>query len=418
MNKLRVLSLFSGIGAPEKALERLNIDYELINYCEIDKYASKSYSIIHNVSEELNLGDITKIDINKLRDFDLVTHGSPCQDFSVAGKGIGGDEGTETRSSLMWNTVEIIKIKKPKYVIWENVKGVLTKKHVHNFEKYINTLDEIGYKSYHKVLNSKNYGVPQHRERIFVVSILGDDNEFEFPSEIKLEKRLKDLLEDKVEEKYYLKDTKDFFIKNSFNMELKGNGFRFSPHVKENANIACCDTTKAGSRMDDNFILDIDSKKEKFEFSTKNEEINLNRLGGVFDTDTSKRQAGAVWDKEGLSPTLDTMQGGWRQPLIIDEIKIERVGMLDRKGWHDIENSTDGLSPTVECKSRAKYIDGMRIRKLTPKECWRLMGFDDADIDKCIEAKLSNTQLYKQAGNSIVVNVLEEIFKQLLKECK
>ena len=121
------------------------------------------------------------------------------------------------------------------------------------------------------------------------------------------------------------------------------------------------------------------AKKEKFEFSSKNEEINLNRLGGVFDTDTSKRQAGAVWDKEGLSPTLDTMQGGWIQPLIIENLKI---------------------------------------RKLTPKECWRLMGFDDSDIDKCIEAKLSNTQLYKQAGNSIVVNILEEIFKQLLKECK
>ena len=109
--KLKVLSLFSGIGAPEKALERLNIDYELINYCEIDKYASKSYSIIHNVSEDLNLGDITKIDIDKLRDFDLLTHGSPCQDFSAIGKQAGGDIGSETRSSLMWNTVEIIKHK-------------------------------------------------------------------------------------------------------------------------------------------------------------------------------------------------------------------------------------------------------------------------------------------------------------------
>ena len=351
MGKLRVLSLFSGIGSPEKALEKLGIDYELINYCEIDKYASKSYSIIHNVSEELNLGDITKIDIGKLKDFDLVTHGSPCQDFSMAGKGRGGDEGSETRSSLMWNTVEIIKEKRPKYVVWENVKGVLTKKHIHNFEKYINTLDELGYKSYHKVLNAKNYGIPQHRERIFVISILGEHDIFEFPEEIKLERRLKDLLEDKVEEKYYLKDTKDFFIKNSFNMEAKGNGFRFSPHVKKNANISCCVTTRAGSRMDDNFILDIDSEKEKFEFSIKNEEIDLNRL-----------------------------------------------------------------APTVECKNRSKYIDGMRIRKLTPKECWRLMGFDDTDIDKCISAKLSNTQLYKQAGNSIVVNVLEEIFKVLLKE--
>ena len=397
MGKLRVLSLFSGIGSPEKALEKLGINYELINYCEIDKYASKSYSIIHNVSEELNLGDITKIDISKLKDFDLVTHGSPCQDFSMVGKGRGGDEGSETRSSLMWNTVEIIKEKRPKYVVWENVKGVLTKKHIHNFEKYINTLDELGYRSYHKVLNAKNYGIPQHRERIFVISILGEHDIFEFPEEIKLERRLKDLLEDKVEEKYYLKDTKDFFIKNSFNMEAKGNGFRFSPHVKKNANISCCITTRAGSRMDDNFILDIDSEKEKFEFSIKNEEIDLNRLGGIFDTDKTKRQAGAVWDKGGLCPTLDTMQGG----------------------WHDIEkrvHSTNGLAPTVECKNRSKYIDGMRIRKLTPKECWRLMGFDDTDIDKCISAKLSNTQLYKQAGNSIVVNVVEEIFKILLKE--
>ena len=421
MKKLRVLSLFSGIGSPEKALERLGIDYELINYCEIDKYASKSYSIIHNVSEELNLGDITKIDIDKLKDFDLITHGSPCQDFSMAGKGKGGDEGSETRSSLMWNTVEIIKIKRPKYVIWENVKGVLTKKHIHNFEKYINLLNELGYTSYYKVLNAKDYGIPQHRERIFVVSILGEHNQFEFPSKIKLEKRLRDLLEDKVEEKYYLKDTKDFFIKNSFNMEAKGNGFRFSPHVKKNANISCCVTTRAGSRMDDNFILDIDSNKEKFEFSVKNEEIDLNRLGGVFDTDKAKRQAGAVWDKDGLCPTLDTMQGGWRQPLVVEEIKIERVGMLEREGWYDIEkrvHSTNGLAPTVECKNRAKYIDDMRIRKLTPKECWRLMGFDDLDVDKCISAKLSNTQLYKQAGNSIVVNVMEEIFKNLLKEHK
>lgn len=376
--KLRVLSLFSGIGSPEKALKRLGINYELVNYCEIDKYASKSYSIVHDVSEELNLGDITKIDINKLKDFDLITHGSPCQDFSMAGKGHGGDEGSETRSSLMWNTVEIIRAKKPKYVIWENVKGVLTKKHIHNFNKYISSLEELGYTSYHKVLNAKNYGIPQHRERIFVVSILGEHDLFEFPGEMKLEKKLKDLLEDNVEEKYYLKDTKDFFIRNSFNMEAKGNGFRFSPHVKEQANVACCITTRAGARMDDNFILDIDSNKEKFEFSTKNDEIVLNRLGEVFDTDKSKHQAGSAWDTEGLSPTLDTMQGGWRQPYIIPS--------------------------------------ELKIRKLTPKECWRLMGFDDLDVEKCINAKISNTQLYKQAGNSIVVNVLEEIFKILLKE--
>ena len=252
--KLKVLSLFSGIGAPEKALERLNIDYELINYCEIDKYASKSYSIIHNVSEDLNLGDITKIDIDKLRDFDLLTHGSPCQSFSMLGKGEGGDEGSNTKSSLMWNTVEIIKHKKPKYVIWENVKGVLAKKHKHNFDKYIDSLNKLGYTSHYKILNAKDFGIPQNRDRIFVISILGENDEFNFPTGIKLKKKLKDFLEDKVDDKYYLKKTKDFFIKNSLDMESRRNGFRFSPHVKNNANIAHCIITKAGSRMDDNFI--------------------------------------------------------------------------------------------------------------------------------------------------------------------
>lgn len=337
--KLKVLSLFSGIGAPEKALERLNIDYELINYCEIDKYASKSYSIIHNVSEDLNLGDITKIDIDKLRDFDLLTHGSPCQSFSMLGKGEGGDEGSNTKSSLMWNTVKIIKHKKPKYVIWENVKGVLTKKHKHNFDKYIDSLNKLGYTSHYKILNAKDFGIPQNRDRIFVISILGENDEFNFPTVIKLKKKLKDFLEDKVDDKYYLKKTKDFFIKNSLDMESRRNGFRFSPHVKNNANIAHCITTKAGSRMDDNFILDIPSNKLKYEFSL------------------------ASGNKE-----------------FLDE----------------------------------KWVKKLKIRRLTPKECWRLMGFDDLDVEKCIDANISNTQLYKQAGNSIVVNVLEHIFRNLL----
>ena len=128
MDKLRLLSLFSGIGAFEMALRNIEIDYELVNFCENDKYAIKAYCAIHDVDEHLNLGDITKINIENLpKDIDLITHGSPCQDFSVAGLQRGGDEGSKTRSSLMWNTVEIIKHCKPKYVIWENVKNVLSK---------------------------------------------------------------------------------------------------------------------------------------------------------------------------------------------------------------------------------------------------------------------------------------------------
>lgn len=156
--------------------------FELVKYCEIDKYASKSYSLIHNVSEELNLGDIAKIDIEKLPPCDLITHGSPCTDFSHHGKNKGGDIGSGTSSSLMWNTVTIVEHCKPKFVIWENVKQVLTQKHKHNFDKYIEKLDVLGYNSYHLVMNAKDYGTPQNRPRIFIVSISKDiDVGYSFP---------------------------------------------------------------------------------------------------------------------------------------------------------------------------------------------------------------------------------------------
>lgn len=332
--KLKVLSLFSGIGAYEKALERLNIDYELINYCEIDKYASKSYSIIHNVSEDLNLGDITKIDIDKLRDFDLLTHGSPCQDFSIAGLGLGGDKDSGTRSSLMWNTVEIIKHKKPKYVIWENVKGVLSKKHKHNFDKYISELNELGYVNYYQILNSKYFNVPQNRERVFVVSILGEHNEYEFPSGVvKNNKTIMDVLEQNIQPKYYLSQE---FIK------------KFVP----NSNFERLHTILDKSPIEVGYI-----KKSKY---------------------GKKHQSNTVYDANNLCGAL-----------FAQEYKSPRMFMI-------------------------KTEEDLKIRRLTPKECWRLMGFDDLDVEKCIDANISNTQLYKQAGNSIVVNVLEHIFRNLL----
>lgn len=169
---MKVLSLFSGVGAFEKALTRLNIKFELVNYCEIDKYASKAYALIHHCSEGLNLGDITKIDIDKLpTDIDLITHGSPCQDFSLAGHQAGGDKGTKTRSSLMWNTVDIVEHVKPKVVVWENVKNLLSKKHRHNFDAYVEVMDQLDYNSYYEVLNTKDYGIPQNRERESLLSV-------------------------------------------------------------------------------------------------------------------------------------------------------------------------------------------------------------------------------------------------------
>ena len=215
IKELKLLSLFSGIGAFEKALKNINVKYKLINYCEIDKYASKSYSIIHNVNEGLNLGDISKINISKLsQDIDIITHGSPCTNYSVAGKGDGGDKNSGTASSLMWNTVEIVKHVRPKYIVWENVKNVLSKKHKHNFEQYINDLKELGYTSYYQILNAKDFGIPQNRERIFCISILGVHTPYEFPIGFPLQYRLKDFLEKNIDEKYYLpKEIQDRFTK-------------------------------------------------------------------------------------------------------------------------------------------------------------------------------------------------------------
>lgn len=208
---VKILSLFSGIGAFEMALNKLNIEYDIVNYCEIDKYASKVYSKIHNISENKNLGDITKIDISTLNsNIDLLVHGSPCQDFSISGKGKGGDENSGTRSSLMWYSVKMIKKVLPKYVIWENVGNVLSAKHKHNFEKYLTTLEKIGYKNQYKILNCKDFNLPQNRNRVFVISVRNDVvNNFSFDNiNISTKKvSIKDYIDEivQVEDKYFVK---------------------------------------------------------------------------------------------------------------------------------------------------------------------------------------------------------------------
>lgn len=397
----KVLSLFSGIGAFEKALDNLGIEYELVNYCEIDKYASKSYAAIHGVDEALNLGDITTVDTSKLpNDIDLLTHGSPCQSFSLAGLQHGGDKGSGTQSSLMWETVRIISDIKPKIIIWENVKNVLSKKHKHNFDAYIEQLDELNYNSYHKILNSRNFGIPQNRERIFVVSIRKDiDNGcFKFPEGFELKLRLKDMLDDEVDEKYYLSKEQIDRINNSNFMQEK-------KRLQEKDYV---DTLLARDYKDPKCVA-----------------VEPKRIGGLFDTETSKHQAGSIWDKERISPTIDTMQGGYRQPLVTiddnvsnDEIKINVIGNYS-PSRHDTSRIVDenGLAPTAKENhgTVTATIQNYRIRKLTPKECWKLMGFDDEDFEKA-EKVNSNTQLYKQAGNSIVVDVLENIFIELFKQ--
>ena len=188
---IKFLSLFSGIGAPEQALKYIGIDYELVGFSEIDKFAIKSYCNVHDVSEELNLGDITKIDISSLpTDIDLITHGSPCTSFSTSGKHTGGDKGSGTPSSLMWYTVDIVEHCKPKVVLWENVKNLLSKRHRHNFDGYLEIMEQMGYTNYYQVLNAKDYGIPQNRERVFTVSIRKDvDKGYTYPKQQELTHR-------------------------------------------------------------------------------------------------------------------------------------------------------------------------------------------------------------------------------------
>lgn len=363
-DKIKLLSLFSGIGAFEKALKQIDKQIELVGYCEIDKYASKAYSLIHSVDENMNLRDVCAINTEKMpQDIDIITYGFPCQDISVAGKqaGFTGSDGELTRSGLFFEALRIIKDTKPKIAIAENVKALVSKKFKKEFGLVLDSLEAAGYNNYWKVLNAKDYGIPQNRERVFIISIRKDiDKGFEFPKKKELELRLKDLLENDVDEKYYLSEKAiKYFCENYKKQKQKGNGFKFEPTFGDV--VAKAVTTRAGSRMDDNYIYCNEAKAV--------------RLGGIYDNEKTKRQAGSIYDKNHLSPAISTAQGGNRQPLITE---------------------------------------GVRVRKLTPKECFRLMGFDDKDCDILILNGLSNTQLYKMAGNSIVVNVLNGIFKKLI----
>ena len=260
-----------------------------------------------------------------------------CQDFSLAGLQAGGDEGSGTRSSLMYETIRIVEKLKPKYVIWENVKNLISKKHKHNFDAYIERMSQLGYKSYYQVLNAKDYGIPQNRERVFTVSIRNDiyykQGSFWFPPKQELKLKLKDMLEDNVDEKYYLSDKMINYI------SARGTANFKNPDSRINLDVARPLTTDPNKRAGTtNYLSDDLPNNYNLE--------EVNRLYGIFDDEKGTHQAGSVYDKEGLSPTLDTMQGGYRQPCI--EIKN-----ATKKGYLE---ATDGDG--VNIGSRMKYQRG------------------------------------------------------------
>lgn len=409
---MRIIELFAGIGACSTALKRLGKDIEIVDAVEIDKYAMASFNAIHGTNFETQ--DITVWD-KDFKDIDLITHGSPCQDFSVAGKQAGGDIGSGTRSSLMYETIRIVGKIRPKYVLWENVKNILSKKHKHNFDAYVETMKNLGYNSFYEVLNAKDYGIPQNRERVYTISIRKDiPQSFYFPEKEELKLRLKDMLEEKVDEKYYLQDTKvDKIVNSDFVKEKK--------RIQEKD---VCDTLVARDYKDPKCV----------------QVANLS--GGKWDkiNESCRR----VYSEEGISPTIHTCQGGNTEPKVAESIKCTRNGLAQtvKENYRTVTAIVDENNKNAKhqqdllqhkgdiCRCIPAGTHGstphllktivndtpLRIRKLTPKECWRLMGFSDEDFEKAKAIPMSNTQLYKQAGNSIVVNVLENIFKNLFKE--
>ena len=247
---IKVFEAFAGYGSQSMALRRLGIDFEVVGISEIDKYAIQAYMAVHG--DPPNYGDISKIDWKSVPDFDFLTYSFPCTDISTAGQQKGLAEGSGTRSSLLWECRKAIEAKRPKYLLMENVKNLVSKKFTPYLKEWLRFLEGQGYSNYTKVLNAKDFGVPQNRERVFMVSILGEAS-FHFPKPLTLEKRLKDVLERDVDESFYLsKKMTDYLVRTDERMKGLNNGHRFTAKTEED--IAFTIRTAPGSRIDDNFI--------------------------------------------------------------------------------------------------------------------------------------------------------------------
>lgn len=554
--------------------------WELVNFCEFDKYATKSYCAIHDVDESKNLGDITKVDETELDDFNMICGGSPCQDFSVAGKqkgsvwtckecgheynpltvhwnerdkcpNCGSENIDKTRSSLLVEYLRVVRANKPNFGIYENVKNIVGKQFKDTtFKLFTDELEEYGYNVYWKVLNAKNYGIPQNRERVYLLFIkkVLDNGKFKFPEPFDNGLRLKDLLEDEVDDKFYISDEKvERFITNLNDK----NSLLYDP----------CQVKREGkSREYSEYAPTLTSRDYK-DPRLVNENV-VRQVGNISDCNGAwdNPQVGRVYDVSGCSPTLNTCSGGGHEPkvitgidksynnpkfietancitsredrgvsnresegtavletpnisycldsnyykgttieqymnkhrrqLIVENNKVAirqatkqgyiecEVGGVADLSYPDSKTRRDRVQdngntyPTItatetgicriepkerffkqalealnenDCKpgdtinAFNKHVDktgfspkfttrpegfktailpvtdNIRIRKLTPKECFRLMGFSDEDFDSAQKAGISNSQLYKQAGNSIVVDVLYYIYVELYK---
>ena len=342
---MNLLDLFAGIGGFRLGMERAG--HKCVGYCEIDKYARLSYNAIHDTKGEIDYKDITEVTNEEFRQLrgkvDVICGGFPCQAFSIAGNQLGFED---ARGTLFYEIARAAEQIKPRYLFLENVRNLLSHDKGKTFERMLKILDELGYDAEWQVLNSKNFGVPQNRERVFIVGHLRGECTYR--------------------------------------------------------------------------VFPIRGKDEKF-----NTDGEINQVGNIGKSDNfgGNPQVTRVYDINGISPTLNTMQGGGREPKILvreatkqgyavadvgDSINFSHPNSKPRRGRVG-KNIANTLLTSDE---QGVVLSDYKIRKLTPRECWRLQGFPDWAFDKAQEVN-SNSQLYKQAGNSVTVNVIEEIAKRL-----
>lgn len=515
--KIRVFEAFAGYGSQSIALKLLaenfpGFEFEVVGISEIDRYAIQAYRALHG-DAALNLGDITKINWKQFNsDIDLLTYSFPCQDISSAGLQRGLSKGSGTRSSCLWACANAIEEKHPKFILMENVKALTQQKFSHDFGKWREWLRSQGYRNYYTVLNAKDYGVPQNRERVFMVSIRAEHSPFYFPAPFTLERRLRHVLEEFVDEKYWLTPKQiETLMRHNERKQAEGCGFK--TNFQGGDGISGAIKTKEGSREYDTYIkvptygnsrlndmiragqidptktmwIDAYNKRidedvagtilarinatghylvsdpracamrgrpdesgrnhQQLEFGTDiaNTITSVQKdslvadpciiqVGNLIeDSNYSNPQRGRLYSAEGLAPCLNCCGGGQLGPKIVqpsDDSYPQRGRVYCVEGIEDVKIFQCGHGFTKDriyteyspALISSKWQDNhfaiieYWIRKLTPRECFRLMDVPEPMIDTLLKAGISNSQLYKLAGNSIVVACLYHIFRKMFIE--
>lgn len=471
---IRVITLFSGYDSQCLALKRLGVAYELAAWCEIDKHACKAHDALFPQWAGRNVGDISKVDWAAWHrehpgEIDLLTYSSPCQDFSLAGLQRGGEEGSGTRSGLLWETERAVRELRPRHLVFENVGGLVSDKFIDLLQRWQVRLNGYGYTNFAQLMNAKDYGVPQNRLRIFMVSILDCRRAYYFPRPFKLERRLKDVLEQNVEERYYLKEEQvEKLMAATQSNEPQDNvmlGWTRSNTGKGDptyhpVSVANC-VTAAKRDNTQNYIV-----QPTIAAMRGRDKDNPNDRGKNTDNYAQRLEL----KPDGTSNTLTSVA---KDNLLIEprskrqeSIKAKVMPNGNIRCYRDIPckpgvselqfTHPDNESPTVTCEAQVKVIEqgirptiidatndfseeekrtyteyspalrssrsglmtteGIRIRRLTERELFRLMDVDEGDIDILLSAGIAKTQLAKMAGNSIVVACLYGIFRNLLVE--